>query len=390
MSTERKQILAGARRVIVKIGTGVLTGTEGLDREIIQQLVDEMAELVRKGYHIVIVTSGAIASGKNRMGISGKLKSMPEKQACAAIGQSRVMRVYSNAFGKHEMYVAQILLTMDDLTDRKRFINVKNTLSTLMEWNVIPIINENDTVAVDEIKFGDNDHLAAVVANITEADLVISMTNTEGLYDRNPKAPGVKKAKLIGVVREITDNIESMATAEADPTGMGGMRSKVLAARKVTACGIPYIIARGKKKGILGEIFAGKDVGTLFTPMTECLSSREYWIAFTLRSRGKLFVDDGARKAIVENGKSLLPSGIEKVEGEFAVGDPVIVIAPDGKAIAKGLVNYSAQELHKIQGLKSSKIEQVLGYKHYDEAIHRDNMAVQKIQKPVQKTAKGS
>jgi glutamate 5-kinase len=382
MSTERKQILAGARRVIVKIGTGVLTGTEGLDREIIQQLVDEMAELIRKGYHIVIVTSGAIASGKNRMGISGKLKSMPEKQACAAIGQSRVMRVYSNAFGAHGMYVAQILLTMDDLTDRKRFINVK--------WNVIPIINENDTVAVDEIKFGDNDHLAAVVANITEADLVISMTNTDGLYDRNPKAPGVKKAKLIRLVRDITDDIESMATAEADPTGMGGMRSKVLAARKVTACGIPYIIARGKKKGILGEIFAGKDVGTLFTPMTECLSSREYWIAFTLRSRGKLFVDDGARKAIVENGKSLLPSGIEKVEGEFVVGDPVIVIAPDGKAIAKGLVNYGAQELHKIQGLKSSKIEQVLGYKHYDEAIHRDNMAVQKIQKPAQKTAKGA
>jgi len=172
-----------------------------------------------------------------------------------------------------------------------------------------------------------------------------------------------------------------MATAETDPTGMGGMRSKILAARKVTACGIPYIIARGKKKGILGEIFSGKDVGTLFIPMAECLSSREYWIAFTLRSRGKLFIDDGARKAILENGKSLLPSGIERVEGEFAVGDPVLVIGSDGKAVAKGLVNYNAQELHKIQGLKSSKIEQVLGYKHYDEAIHRDNMAVQKAQK---------
>ncbi|NLX30780.1 MAG: glutamate 5-kinase, partial [Deltaproteobacteria bacterium] len=193
MGTERKKILEGVRRVIVKIGSGVLTGTEGLDRDIIQQLVDEMAELIRRGYHIVIVTSGAIASGKHRMGISGKLKSMPEKQACAAIGQSRVMRVYSNAFGRHDLYVAQILLTMDDLTDRKRFINVKNTLSTLMEWNVIPIINENDTVAVDEIKFGDNDHLAAMVANISEADLVISMTNTEGLYDRNPKAPGARK-----------------------------------------------------------------------------------------------------------------------------------------------------------------------------------------------------
>jgi glutamate 5-kinase len=376
MGTERKKILEGVRRVIVKIGSGVLTGTEGLDRDIIQQLVDEMAELIRRGYHIVIVTSGAIASGKHRMGISGKLKSMPEKQACAAIGQSRVMRVYSNAFGRHDLYVAQILLTMDDLTDRKRFINVKNTLSTLMEWNVIPIINENDTVAVDEIKFGDNDHLAAMIANLTEIHLVINLTSTDGLYDRSP-ASG-RKAKLIPLVEEITEAIEAAATADTSSVGMGGMKSKVIAARKVTAIGIPYIIAPGKEKGILHAVMAGKEKGTLFLPMSDHLNSRKYWIAFTLRSRGKLVIDEGAKAALVEQGKSLLPSGILDVEGDFGIGDPVLCVDASGATLAKGLVNYSAAEIHKIMGLKSTRIEQVLGYKDYDEVIHRDNMAVKK------------
>jgi glutamate 5-kinase len=379
MSQIRKEILSGVKNVLIKVGTGVLTGKEGLDLAIIDQLVEDIAELTRKGCRTVIVTSGAIASGKHRMGITGKLKSMPEKQAAAAIGQGRLMRVYSNAFGKHGLYIAQILLTMSDLTDRKRYINVRNTLSQLMEWGVIPVINENDTVSVDEIKFGDNDHLAAMMANIIEADLLINLTNTEGLYDRNPKDQ--KRAKLIRLVKEITNDIEAAATAEADPVGMGGMRSKVLAAKKVTACGIPYIIARGKKKGILNDIFSGKETGTLFLPVADRLNSREYWIAYTLRSRGKVYLDEGAVSAIVHRGKSLLPSGIVKVEGEFGVGDPVLCLAGDGRAIAKGLVNYSAEEIRKIQGLKTSKIEQVLGYKHYDEVMHRDNMAVTREKK---------
>jgi glutamate 5-kinase len=243
-----------------------------------------------------------------------------------------------------------------------------------MEWNVIPIINENDTVSVDEIKFGDNDHLAAMMANIVEADLLINLTNTEGLYDRNPKDQ--KRAKLIRLVDRITEEIETAATAEADPVGMGGMRSKVMAAKKVTACGIPYIIARGKKKGILNDIFSGRETGTLFMPAADRLNSREYWIAYTLRSRGKLILDEGAANAIAHCGKSLLPSGIVKVEGDFAVGDPVLCLDMAGKIIAKGLVNYSAEEIKRIQGLKTSRIEQVLGYKHYDEVMHRDNMAV--------------
>ncbi|HRU87622.1 MAG TPA: glutamate 5-kinase [Syntrophales bacterium] len=372
----RKEILKDVRKVLIKIGSAVLTGDNGLDLHIIEQLVEEIVELKKRGYHVVIVTSGAIASGKHRMGLTGPLKSMPQKQAAAAIGQGRLMRVYSNAFGKYGIYVAQILLTMSDLTDRKRFLNIRNTLTTLMDWGVIPIINENDTVAVDEIKFGDNDHLAAMMANITETHLLINLTNTEGLYDHNPNRS--KKAKVIPLVREISEVIEQAATDETSDVGSGGMRSKVLAAKKVTAFGIPYIIAPGKEAGILRDLFAGKDRGTLFLPMKDHLNSRKYWIAFTLRSRGKLTLDDGAKKALIEEGKSLLPSGVIAVEGDFHVGDPVLCLDTEGKILAKGLVNYGSEEVGKIMGLKTSKIQQVLGYKDYDEVIHRDNMAVDK------------
>ena len=376
MTSVRKSTLQNVKKVLIKIGSAVLTGKDGLDLQIIEQLVDEIADLTKRGYQVVIVTSGAIASGKHRMGIPGPLKSMPQKQAAAAIGQGRLMRVYSNAFGKHGLYVAQILLTMSDITDRKRFLNIRNTLSTLMEWGVIAIINENDTVAVDEIKFGDNDHLAAMIANITEAHLLINLTSTEGLYDKNPAQ--FSKARAIPLVREITEEIEAGATTDTSSVGSGGMKSKVIAARKVTAFGIPYIIAPGKDKGVLQAIFAGKERGTLFLPMSEHLNSRKYWIAYTLRSRGKLMIDDGAKTAILEQGKSLLPSGIINVEGDFGVGDPVVCIDERGVSLAKGLVNYGAQEIRKIMGLKSSKIEQVLGYKDYDEVIHRDNLAVKK------------
>jgi glutamate 5-kinase len=227
---------------------------------------------------------------------------------------------------------------------------------------------------VDEIKFGDNDHLAAMVANIVEADLVINLTATEGLYDKNPTTS--KKAKLIKLVEEITEDIEAAATEDTSSVGTGGMRSKILAARKVTACGIPYIIAPGKKKGVLSAVFSGKETGTLFLPMGKPMHSRKYWIAFTLRPKGKLLIDDGAKKALIEQGKSLLPSGIVNVEGNFDIGDPVTCMDTKGVSLATGLVNYSAPEVRRIMGLKSSKIEQVLGYKDYDEVIHRDNLAI--------------
>jgi glutamate 5-kinase len=239
---------------------------------------------------------------------------------------------------------------------------------------VIAIINENDTVSVDEIKFGDNDHLAAMVANLMEAHLVINLTSTEGLYDQNPAES--KKAKLIPLVTEITPEIEAAATEEGTPVGLGGMKSKILAAKKVMAFGIPYIIAPGRRQGVLQEIIDGKETGTLFLPMQDHLNSRKYWIAFTLRSRGRLLLDEGAAAALIADGKSLLPSGVTQVEGDFSPGDPVTCVDPAGNAIAKGLVNYSADEMRKIMGLKTAKIEQVLGHKDYDEVIHRDNLAV--------------
>lgn len=374
MKNVKKEIMLPVKKVLIKIGSAVLAGDDGLDIAIIQQLVDEIAGLKEEGYQIIIVTSGAIASGKHRMGIAGPLKSIPQKQAAAAIGQGRLMRVYANAFGAHGIYVAQILLTMSDLTDRKRFLNIRNTLSTLVEWGVIPVINENDTVAVEEIKFGDNDHLAAMMANLIETHLVINLTSTDGLYDRNPATS--KEARLIPLVREFTEEIEGAATDDTTAVGLGGMKSKVMAAKKVTACGIPYVIAPGKERGILKAIFAGKEKGTLFLPMGEHMNSRKYWIAFTLQPQGRLLLDEGAKKAIVEKGKSLLPSGVIGAEGNFAAGDAVCCVDGKGKTVGVGLVNYSAAEIARIKGLKTSEVEQVLGYKDYDEIIHRDNMAV--------------
>jgi len=374
MNDIRRQTIAHVKKILVKVGSAVLTGAEGLNLKIINALVREMSDLSGQGYSIVLVTSGAIASGKHRLNITGKLKSIPEKQAAAAVGQGRLMRVYSKAFEKKGLYVAQILLTLSDLTDRQRYLNIRNTLSTLMEWGVTPIINENDSVAVDEIKFGDNDNLAAMIANIVEADIFINLTSTPGLYDCNPAES--KKAKLIGLVREITSEIEAVATAETSSVGTGGMKSKILAAKKVTAMGIPCVIAPGKRKHVLTDILAGKEIGTLFLPMADRLNSKKYWIAFTLRSRGRLIIDDGAKKALLDKGKSLLPSGIIDVEGDFDLGDPVSCVDREGTSLAKGLVNFSSAEIRKIMGLKTSQIYQVLGHKDYDEIIHRDNLVI--------------
>jgi glutamate 5-kinase len=376
MKNIRQDILAHTKKILIKVGSAVLAGNDGLDIKIIDSLVRDMSDLVQKGYSLVLVTSGAIVSGKHRMNITEKLKSIPEKQAAAAIGQGRLMRVYSKSFEKNGLYVAQILLTLSDVADRQRYLNIRNTLFTLMEWGAIPIINENDSVAVDEIKFGENDNLAAMIANIIEADLFINLTSIDGLYDCNPVFS--KKAKLIRIVSEFSDEIEAAATEETSSIGTGGMKSKVQAAKKVTAIGIPCIIASGKKKKVLTDIMAGKEIGTLFLPMADRLNSKKYWIAFTLRPRGKLIIDDGAKKALLEKGKSLLPSGIIDVEGDFDLGDPVSCVGHEGTILAKGLVNFSSVEINKIKGLKTSQINQVLGHKDYDEIIHRDNLAITK------------
>ena len=374
MKNVRLETIASAKRILIKIGSAVLTGADGLDLKVINALVREMCDLTRQGFSIVLVSSGAIASGKHRLNITSPLKSIPEKQAAAAVGQGRLMRVYSKAFERNDLYVAQILLTLSDLTDRQRYLNIRNTLSTLMAWHVTPIINENDSVAVDEIKFGDNDNLAAMIANVVEADLFINLTATDGLYDCDPSTS--KKAKLIGLVCEITDEIEAAATEQTSSVGTGGMKSKILAAKKVSSIGIPCIIAPGKKKKVLTDIIAGKDIGTLFLPQASRLASRKYWIANTLKPRGRIIIDDGAKKAIVEQGKSLLPSGITGVEGEFIVGDPVACVDSKGMILAKGLVHFDAADIRSILGLKTSQIKAVLGHRNYDEVIHRDNLVI--------------
>lgn len=374
MNNIRLETVSSVKKILIKIGSAVLTGSDGLDLKIIDALVGQMSDLTRRGFYVVLVTSGAIASGKHRLGLSGKLKNMPQKQAMAAIGQGRLMRVYSKAFEKNNLYVAQILLTLADLADRQRYLNIRNTLSTLMDWHVTPIINENDTVAVDEIKFGDNDNLAAMIANVIEADLFINLTATDGLYDSNPEKS--HKAKLIPLVSEFTSAIEDAATDDTSSVGTGGMKSKILAAKKVTSIGIPCIIAPGKRKNVLTDIMAGKEIGTLFLPQTDHLNSKKYWIAFTLRPRGRLIIDDGAKKALLDKGRSLLPSGITAVEGDFNTGDPVNCMDKEGTMLAKGLVNYSARDIRAIMGLKTAQILQKLGHKDYDEVIHRDNLVI--------------
>jgi len=374
MENSRHKIIAQAKKILIKVGSAVLTGHDGLDLDIINSLVEQMAALVEKGHTVVLVTSGAIVSGKHRLQLTDQLKSIPEKQAAAAVGQGRLMRVYSKAFEKNNLYVAQILLTLSDLTDRRRFLNIRNTLSTLTEWKAIPIINENDTVAVDEIKFGDNDNLAAMIANMIDADLLIILTTTDGLFDKNPAAS--KHARLISLVKKITPEIEAAATDETSSSGTGGMKSKILAAKKVTAMGIPCIIAPGKRKNVLLDLMAGKEIGTLLMPRAKRLNSKKFWIAFTLKSKGRLIIDEGAEKALIDQGKSLLPSGVMDVEGHFNPGDPVSCISRDGTPLAKGLSNYSSEDIKKIKGLKTSQISSVLGHKDYDEIIHRDNLVV--------------
>ncbi|MGC1401431.1 MAG: glutamate 5-kinase, partial [Thermodesulfobacteriota bacterium] len=289
--------------------------------------------------------------------------------------QGSLMYAYEEAFNPHQLLVAQILLTREDLTNRHRYLNAHNTLITLLEWGIIPIINENDTVAVDEIKFGDNDNLSALIAHLIESDLLIVLTDTDGLYDRDPRDDS--RARLIRVVEEVDDTVIDYTSKFSGQWGLGGMRSKIMAARKVTAGGIAVIVASGREEGVLQEIIKGKPLGTLFLPQKPTLSRKKHWIAFTLKHKGDIIVDEGAKKAVLEKGKSLLPSGVIEVKGRFGIGACVRLVDQKARVIGKGLVNYSSSDIIKIRGLKTSEIEERLEFKHSDEVIHRDNMVIQ-------------
>ena len=373
---QRKALIKGIKKIVIKIGSAVLTDNGALHRPAIARLADDIAFLKKKGYQTAIVSSGAIASGVGKMGLSRKPVTIPQKQAVAAIGQGSLMYAYEEAFNTHQLLVAQILLTREDLTNRQRYLNARNTLITLLEWGIIPIINENDTVAVDEIKFGDNDNLSALISHLIDSDLLIVLTDTEGLYDRDPRED--PKARLIPVVDQVDGKVVEYTSKYSGEWVLGGMRSKIMAARKVTAGGIPVIVANGKKVGVLQEIIKGKPLGTLFLPQKLLLSRKKHWIAFTLKPKGEIVVDEGAKKAVTEKGKSLLPSGVVEVRGRFGIGACASLVDQKNRVVGKGLVNYSSSDIMKIRGLKTSEIEKRLEFKHSDEVIHRDNMVITK------------
>ncbi|GAB5047497.1 glutamate 5-kinase [Thermodesulfovibrio sp. TK110] len=362
-------------KIVVKVGSNLLTDKAGrINQRRILYLAKEIAELHNKSVETVIVSSGAIASGMRKLGLKTKPREIRKKQATAAVGQPLLMWMYENYFLKFKKHIAQLLLTRDDLSDRVRYVNAKNTILTLLEMGVIPIINENDTVATDEIKFGDNDQLAALVSGLIEADHLIILSDVLGLYTSDPKKN--PDARLIKHVKEFTKELTQIAKPTTTGYGTGGMYSKVIAAKKATSFGIPVHIVSGRKYGNIKAVIEGKQVGTFFEPVREKVTSRKGWIAYATRSKGNLYIDEGAVKALLKEGKSLLPSGIKKVEGDFDVGDAVYCIDEKGEKIAKGLVNYSSCEIKLIKGKKTSEIEKILGYKYTDEVIHRDNLVI--------------
>jgi len=352
----------------------MLTGKEGLNTKVINNLSKEICSLWGKGVEVVLVSSGAIASGLKKLGLTKRPKSISKKQATAAVGQSSLMMAYEKAFFGFGRIVAQILITRDDFNSRSRYLNARNTIFTLLEWGITPIINENDTVAFDEIKLGDNDNLSAMVANMIEANLLINLTDIDGLYNSDPRTN--RDARLIGVVEKITNDVIRWAGTDPGALGTGGMASKIKAAKKVTLRGIPVIIANGQRQGVLEDIFRGEDIGTLFLPQEKAFCGRKHWIAFSKAPKGRVVIDRGAVEALKKRGKSLLPSGIKDVGGNFARGDSILILDDNKREIAVGMTNYSSEEVKKILGLKSSEIEFALGYKDDDEVIHRDNLVI--------------
>ena len=367
-AVNRSKLMRSVRRVVVKIGTGVLTQAKGkIDRAVLDSIASQCAALIAEKREVVIVSSGAIALGVGELGFETRPKKMDALQACAAAGQGHLIRMWGEAFAPHKHVAAQVLLTHADLADRKRFLNARRALSELVARRAVPVINENDTVSVDEIAFGDNDALSAQVANLVGADLLVMMSVAPALLDGDRRVeevlPGDKGA-------------EKFVRHDKSSGGTGGMVTKVKAARAAAARGTAAVIVAGKTPGILGAVLAGENVGTLFWPAEERLASRAHWIAHTLRPRGTLVVDDGAAVAVVEKRRSLLPSGILTVSGSFRQGDPVDIARTDGTVLARGLATYSSSEMESIRGRKAAEIVGLLGYHLGDEAIHKDDLVL--------------
>lgn len=370
-----REALAESKRLVVKVGTSTLTHHTGkLNLERMERLVRELADQVNAGRQVILVTSGAVGAGMGRLGLKGRPRTLPEKQAAAAVGQGMLMHMYEKFFAEYGLTVAQVLLTKDDLAERRRYLNARHTLGTLLRLGVLPIVNENDTVAVEEIRVGDNDTLSALVAGLVDADVLILLTDSQGLYTADPRS--CPEARLIPVVEEITPEVEGLAGGSRGTWATGGMVTKLQAARLATNFGIPVIIASGLLPGQVAAILRGEEIGTLFLPREHKAPGRKKWLAYGPVVQGKIWVDAGAARAILQSGKSLLPSGITGVEGEFEQGSLVSLVDPAGREIARGMTNYAAEEIRRIQGKKTSEILAILGHKDYDEVVHRDNLIV--------------
>jgi len=365
-------------RIVVKLGTNLLTaGSDRLNLETMASLAGQIARLHKEGLAVVVVTSGAIAAGRHRLSITKEQKEVTSKQVLAAVGQSRLMDAYERLFSWHEITIAQTLLTRADLSDRLRYLNARNTLTALLELCVIPIVNENDVVAVEEIQeivFGDNDNLSAMVANLVDADLLMLLTDTAGLYTADPNRDS--KAKLIGRVEKIDASIEALAGGSTSGRGTGGMATKIQAAKLATASGVAVVIANGREPDIIIRLAKGESVGTYFKPVASRLESRKRWLLSQL-SKGKLFVDSGAAGALRKQNKSLLPAGISEVSGEFERGDAVNIFdSATGEKIAYGISNYCSSDIAVIKGAHSDKIPELLEHEYGAEVVHRDNLVV--------------
>lgn len=357
------------RRLVVKVGTSTLVGGgETLDLGYVADLAAQIAWLMAGGRSVALVSSGAIRAGLESLGRRGKPRSMPVSQAAAAIGQGQLMQIYGGAFAKHGILTAQILLTRDDITDRDRYLNAKNTFERLFSYHVLPIVNENDTVAVEEIAFGDNDALAAMVASLIDAQLLLLLTNVDGVHGAG--------GEVIPFVEEIDEGVERLAFPTNSRLGKGGMSSKLQAAKMATRCGIETVVANGRRPGVLWEIIERKAVGTRFAPHPTGLAGRKRWLAFGTEVKGRVVVNEGARRRILRDGKSLLPVGVTGVEGDFRAGEMVALVTVGGKEFARGITSYGCEELAEVKGLRSDQIP-AAGTERTSEVVHRDNMVVE-------------
>lgn len=375
MKTSRNFDFSSIKRAVVKIGSNVLTRDNGLNTGVIQSVSRQVGRLMDdNNIEIIIVSSGAMAAGLKKLSIKQRPDETPKRQAIAAVGQSGLMSEYETAFAQYNKKVAQILLTSNVMSDRHQYLNARNTLNTLLEWKVIPIINENDTVAVESIQFGDNDNLSAIITLLMHGDILINLTDIDGLFDKDPRC--FQDAKMFSEICEIKKDIEVCAGSISGPLGRGGMTSKLQAAKKVVCAGIPMIIANGRQIDVLLDIFNEKECGTFFVPKDVKIGSKKRWIGYSASPEGKIFIDEGAALAIIEKGKSLLGCGVVDVNGKFYSGAPVEIVTISGDIIATGIVNYSRDEILKIKGLQTNQIKDALGDKPYDEVVHRDNLAV--------------